>query len=163
MLTKATNHFKLPVTSNRATTTSRYIKVTSRPITFPQKTNSKTFPQKTNSQTFPQKTHSHMKHVSFPSTTNSKKVVNQQPKRRTDSNSGAIIFNRPITPQTSFSRPVSSRGSVFGQTNNPIPTRGADYAHHSATSPPGFPDLTTALFRLPGNIFCEKKITTLIL
>ena len=97
MLTKATNHFKLPVTSNRATTTSRYIKVTSRPITFPQKTNS---------QTFPQKTHSHMKHVSFPSTTNSKKVVNQQPKRRTDSNSGAIIFNQPITtPQTTFRLP----------------------------------------------------------
>jgi len=115
MLTKATNHFKLPVTSNRATTTSRYIKVTSRPITFPQKTNSQTFPQKTNSQsfpqktnsqTFPQKTHSHMKHVSFPSTTNSKKVVNQQPKRRTDSNSGAIIFNQPITtPQTTFRLP----------------------------------------------------------
>ena len=116
MLTKATNHFKLPVTSNRATTTSRYIKVTSRPITFPQKTNSQTFPQKTNTQTFPQKTksqttfpqktHSHMKHVSFPSTTNSKKVVNQQPKRRTDSNSGAIIFNQPITtPQTTFRLP----------------------------------------------------------
>ena len=107
MLTKATNHFKLPVTSNRATTTSRYIKVTSRPITFPQKTNSQTFPQKTKSQTtFPQKTHSHMKHVSFPSTTNSKKVVNQQPKRRTDSNSGAIIFNQPITtPQTTFRLP----------------------------------------------------------
>ena len=114
MLTKATNHFKLPVTSNRATT-SRYIKVTSRPITFPQKTksqtfpqktNSQTFPQKTNSQTFPQKTHSHMKHVSFPSTTNSKKVVKQQPKRRTDSNSGAIIFNQPITtPQNTFKLP----------------------------------------------------------
>ena len=97
MLTKATNHFKLPVTSNRATTTSRYIKVTSRPITFPQKTNSQTFPQKTNS---------HMKHFSFPSTTNSKKVVNQQPKRRTDSNSGAIIFNQPITtPQTAYRLP----------------------------------------------------------
>ena len=115
MLTKATNHFKLPVTSNRATTTSRYIKVTSRPITFPQKTNSQTFPQKTNSQsfpqknksqtTFPQKTHSHMKHVSFPSTTNSKKVVNQQPKRRTDSNSGAIIFNQPITTPQTFRLP----------------------------------------------------------
>jgi vancomycin resistance protein YoaR len=107
MLTKATNHFKLPVTSNRATTTSRYIKVTSRPITFPQKTNSQTFPQKTNTQIFPQKTHSHfMKHVSFPSTTNLKKVVNQQPKRRTDSNSGAIIFNQPITtPQTTFRLP----------------------------------------------------------
>ena len=75
MLTKATNHFKLPVTSNRATTTSRYIKVTSRPITFPQKTNSQPFPQKTNSQTFPQKTHSHMKHVSFPSTTKSQLIL----------------------------------------------------------------------------------------
>ena len=35
--------------------------------------------------------------------------------------------------------------SVFGQTVNPISTRGADYAHHSTTSPPGFSDLGTAL------------------
>ena len=36
---------------------------------------------------------------------------------------------------------------VFGQTVNPISTRGgADYAHHSTTSPPpGFSDLATGL------------------
>ena len=35
---------------------------------------------------------------------------------------------------------------VFGQTVNPISTRGADYAHQSTTSSPGFSDLATALF-----------------
>ena len=34
---------------------------------------------------------------------------------------------------------------VFGQTVNTISTRGADYAHHSTTSPSGFSDLVTAL------------------
>ena len=34
---------------------------------------------------------------------------------------------------------------VFVQTVNPISTRGAYYAHHSTTSPPGFSDLATAL------------------
>ena len=34
---------------------------------------------------------------------------------------------------------------VFGQTVNPISTRGADYSHHSNPSPPGFSDLATAL------------------
>ena len=34
---------------------------------------------------------------------------------------------------------------VFGQTDNPISTRGADYAYHSTTGPPGFSDLATAL------------------
>jgi hypothetical protein len=34
---------------------------------------------------------------------------------------------------------------VFGQTVNPISTRGVDYAHHSTTSLPGFSDLATAL------------------
>ena len=34
---------------------------------------------------------------------------------------------------------------VFGQTVNPISTRGADYTHHSTTSPPGFSDLATGL------------------
>ena len=35
---------------------------------------------------------------------------------------------------------------VLGRTVNPISTRGADYAHHSTTSPlPGFSDLATAL------------------
>ena len=48
-------------------------------------------------------------------------------------------------------RPVARGGAgglgglVFGQTVNPISTRGADYAHHSPTSPPGFSDLATAL------------------
>ena len=34
---------------------------------------------------------------------------------------------------------------VFGQTVNPISTRGEDYAHHSNSSPPGLSDLATAL------------------
>ena len=34
---------------------------------------------------------------------------------------------------------------VFGRTVNPISTRGADYAHYSTTSLPGFSDLATAL------------------
>ena len=34
---------------------------------------------------------------------------------------------------------------VFGQSVNPISTRGANYAHHSTTSPPGFSDLATGL------------------
>ena len=44
-------------------------------------------------------------------------------------------------------RAVASRGlgealapPVFGQTVNPISTRGADYAHHSNPSPPRFSD-----------------------
>ena len=36
-------------------------------------------------------------------------------------------------------------GAVFGKTVNPTSTRGADYAHHSTTSPPGFSHLATAL------------------
>ena len=37
-------------------------------------------------------------------------------------------------------------GASFGQTVNPISTRGADFPHHSNTSPPpGFSDLATAL------------------
>ena len=38
---------------------------------------------------------------------------------------------------------------VFGQTVNPISTRGADYTHHITTSPPGFSDLATGL-HFPG-------------
>ena len=34
---------------------------------------------------------------------------------------------------------------MFGQTVNPISTRGADYARHSNMSPPKFSDLATAL------------------
>ena len=34
---------------------------------------------------------------------------------------------------------------VFGQTVNPISTWGADYTHHSTTSPPGISDLATGL------------------
>ena len=34
---------------------------------------------------------------------------------------------------------------VFGQTVNPISTRGADYTYHSTTSPPGISDLATGL------------------
>ena len=34
---------------------------------------------------------------------------------------------------------------LFGQTINPISTKGADYTHHSTTCPPGFSDLATGL------------------
>ena len=34
---------------------------------------------------------------------------------------------------------------VFGQTVNPISTRGTDYTHHSTTSPPRISDLATGL------------------
>ena len=33
----------------------------------------------------------------------------------------------------------------FGSSVNPIPTRGADYAHHITASTPGFENLTTSL------------------
>ena len=39
----------------------------------------------------------------------------------------------------------ASAPPIFGQTVNPIATRGADYAHHSTTSPPVFSNLATAL------------------
>ena len=59
------------------------------------------------------------------------------------------------------SRAVGSKGGgaegtsaspppVFGQTVNPISTRGAYYAHPSTTSSPGFSDLATALHRFVG-------------
>ena len=40
----------------------------------------------------------------------------------------------------------ASAPPMFGRTVNPISTRGADYAHHSTTSPLKFSDLATALF-----------------
>ena len=39
----------------------------------------------------------------------------------------------------------ASAPPMFGITVNPISTRGADYAHHSTTSPLKFSDLATAL------------------
>ena len=33
----------------------------------------------------------------------------------------------------------------FGSSVNPIPTRGADYAHHITACPPGFENLTAPL------------------
>ena len=33
----------------------------------------------------------------------------------------------------------------FGSSVNPIPTRGADYAHHITACPPGFENLTASL------------------
>ena len=44
---------------------------------------------------------------------------------------------------------------IFSQTVNPILTSGADYAHHSTTSPPGFSNLATALIVLALN---EKNV-----
>ena len=53
---------------------------------------------------------------------------------------------------TYIHRAVASGGAggalappVFGQTVNPISTRGADYTHHSTTSPSGISDLATGL------------------
>ena len=40
---------------------------------------------------------------------------------------------------------------VFGQTVNPISTRGADYTHRSTTSPFGFLDLATGLYIIVPN------------
>ena len=41
----------------------------------------------------------------------------------------------------------ASAPTIFDRSVNPISIRrgGADYAHHSTTSPPGFSDLATAL------------------
>ena len=39
----------------------------------------------------------------------------------------------------------AGEGAVFVQRVKPISARGADYAHHSTTRPPGFSDLATAL------------------
>ena len=39
----------------------------------------------------------------------------------------------------------ASAPPMFGRTVNPISTRGADYAHHSTTSPLNFSDIATAL------------------
>ena len=61
-----------------------------------------------------------------------------------------IHFNgvtiRFVTPRAVGA--VGARGSFppdFDRSVNPISTRGADYAHHSNTSPPGFSDLAMAL------------------
>ena len=35
----------------------------------------------------------------------------------------------------------------FGSSVNPIPSRGADYAHHSTACPPGFENLTVSLLK----------------
>ena len=60
-------------------------------------------------------------------------------------------------------RPVASVGAgralappFFGQTVNPISTRGADYPHHSNPSPPGFSDLATGL-----HMVVQKSVTKL--
>ena len=51
---------------------------------------------------------------------------------------------------------------VFGRTINLISTRGADYAHHSATSPFGFSDFATALNDeyLSPNLFISWPVHT---
>ena len=58
-----------------------------------------------------------------------------------------ILFHFQVTL-----RAVASGGAggaqaspVFVRTVNPISTRGAEYVHHSTTSPPGFSNLATAL------------------
>ena len=49
------------------------------------------------------------------------------------------------TKYAGLSQERGFRPPVFGQTVNPISTRGADYAHQSYEPPPGFSDLATAL------------------
>ena len=44
----------------------------------------------------------------------------------------------------------------FGVSVNPIPTRGADYAHRITACPPGFENLTASLFVM--SICLVKKI-----
>ena len=49
----------------------------------------------------------------------------------------------------------------FESSVNPILTRGADYAHHSTTSPPGFSDLATALSERPKPLlWCRSDTET---
>ena len=56
----------------------------------------------------------------------------------------SILSKKQISLEYIKYRPVASGGGahapppVFGRTVNPISTRGADYAHHSTTSPPDF-------------------------
>ena len=60
---------------------------------------------------------------------------------------------------------------MFGQTVNPISTRGADYARHSTTSPPRFSDLATGLDSCKrkkdktefNHFTCEKYFTCILL
>ena len=42
----------------------------------------------------------------------------------------------------------------FGVSVNPIPTRGADYAHHITACPSGFENLTASL---RGGLCCQSK------
>ena len=42
-------------------------------------------------------------------------------------------------------RLAGGQGPEFGISVNPIPTRGADYAHHITACPPGFEILTASL------------------
>ena len=63
-----------------------------------------------------------------------------------------MIFTPSLAWFLSTYRAVASGGAgeaealpVFGQTVNPISTRGTDYANHNTTSPPGFSDLAAAL------------------
>ena len=66
----------------------------------------------------------------------------------------SCLFLPKLLDVTKFivNRAVASGGAggalasqFFGRKVNPISTRGADYAHHSTTSPPRFSDLATAL------------------
>ena len=64
---------------------------------------------------------------------------------------GKKICDDP-TASTIYGRAVVSGGAggalappEFGSSLNPIPARGADYAHHITGSTPGFGNLTTAL------------------
>ena len=43
-----------------------------------------------------------------------------------------------------------SEGRYFGRSVNAIPTKGADYAHHISSSPPGFENIMASLNHLSG-------------
>ena len=79
-----------------------------------------------------------------------------------------IPFKNPnfkeFQPKYLLIRAVASGGAlaplVFGRTVNPISTRGADYAHHITTGPPGFSDLPTALDSEPDSSLKHQMSNT---
>ena len=48
---------------------------------------------------------------------------------------------------------------AFGLSVNPIPTRGADYAHLITTPPPRFMDGTPPLLKILMQCLCDKKVS----
>ena len=77
-----------------------------------------------------------------------------------------VLMRRMITYQQGCRQRVGAGGAsappVFDRSVNPISTRGADYALHSTTSPPGFSDLATALDLL-GLLTCWVVVPLILL